>query len=324
MSVVPGGLNPRKRLKILTWHVHGNYLYNLTQVPHDFWLVTDAGRTVHRTGRSGTLPWGDNVHEARVEDIASMPFDVVLYQSRRAWEQDRHELLTASQRALPRIVLEHDPPQEHPTDTIHWCDDPGAMLVHVTSYNALMWDNGSTPVRVVEHGVKPLSERLWTGELPQGLVVVNNIRRRGRRLGLDIWEHVSTQVPLSLVGMGSEEVGGKGEVSQQDLPAMLACHRFFFHPIRHTSLGLAAIEAMMAGLPVVGLATTELVTVIDSGRNGFVDTRLERLIGVMRQLVRDRGLAAEWGVAGQRTARERFSIERFIEDWLDVLEEVAG
>ena len=24
------------RLRILTWHVHGNYLYYLTQVPHEF------------------------------------------------------------------------------------------------------------------------------------------------------------------------------------------------------------------------------------------------------------------------------------------------
>jgi hypothetical protein len=31
----------RKRLRILTWQVHGNYLYSLTQVPHDFYLLTD-------------------------------------------------------------------------------------------------------------------------------------------------------------------------------------------------------------------------------------------------------------------------------------------
>ena len=34
----------KRRLRILTWHVHGNYLYYLTQVPHDFYLVNDASR----------------------------------------------------------------------------------------------------------------------------------------------------------------------------------------------------------------------------------------------------------------------------------------
>ena len=128
-----------KRLKILTWHVHGNYLYNLTQVPHDFWLVTDVQRSMHRTGRSGALPWGANVYEAPVERLPSMEFDLVLYQSRQAWDTDREALLSTAQRQLPCIVLEHDPPQESPTNTLHWCDDPHALLVHVTHFNALMW-----------------------------------------------------------------------------------------------------------------------------------------------------------------------------------------
>ncbi|MDQ7744402.1 glycosyltransferase family 4 protein [Hydrogenophaga pseudoflava] len=324
MSSSPASAAPRRRLRILTWHVHGNYLYNLTQVPHDFWLVVDSARSVHHTGRSGTLPWGDNVHEAPLDRLAEMEFDVVLYQARDNWEVDRRRWLSPAQRALPRIVLEHDPPQQHPTDTPHWCTDPAALLVHVTPFNALMWDNGPLAVRVVEHGVRPLAEPPWRGDVPEGLVVVNHIARRGRRLGLDIWQAASAQVPLCLVGMGSEQAGGRGEIAQHRLPALMAAHRFFFHPVRHTSLGLAAVEAMLAGLPVVGLATTELVTVIDSGRNGYIDTSLERLVDVMQRLVRDRGLAAEWGEAGRRTARERFSIDRFVRDWLAVFDEVTA
>lgn len=197
------------------------------------------------------------------------------------------------------------------------------MLVHVTPYNALMWDNGRTPHRIVEHGVKPLLELPWTGETARGLVVVNHLLQRGRRLGADIYQGVAEQVPLMLVGMASQDLGGAGEVPQFELPGVMAAHRFFFHPIRHTSLGLAVIEAMMAGLPVVGLATTELVTVIDSGRNGYIDTRLPRLVGAMRTLLRERGLAAEWGMAGQRTARDRFGIDRFVHDWLAVIDEVV-
>lgn len=154
--------------------------------------------------------------------------------------------------------------------------------------------------------------------------MVNNIERRGRRLGLDIWQQMSAKLPLCLVGMGSEQAGGQGEVSQQALPAIMARHRFFFNPIRHTSLGLAVIEAMLARLPVVGLATTELVTVIDSGRNGFIDTRLDRLADAMEQLLRAPGLAAQWGEAGRRTALERFSIERFVADWCAVFDTVTG
>jgi len=51
--------------------------------------------------------------------------------------------------------------------------------------------------------------------------------------------------------------------------------------VRYTSLPLAVCEAMTIGMPIVGLATTELVSVIRNGHNGYVDTRIERLIDVM-------------------------------------------
>lgn len=34
----------RRRLRILTWHVHGKHFFYLTQVPHDFDLVADPDR----------------------------------------------------------------------------------------------------------------------------------------------------------------------------------------------------------------------------------------------------------------------------------------
>src|ERR1700712_3595239 len=97
-----------QRLRVLTWHVHGNYLYNLTQVPHDFYLVTDTARSTHHSGRSGTLPWGPNVFEVADHELRDRAFDVVLYQSRDTWDADRHNLLSAEQRRLPSIYLEHD------------------------------------------------------------------------------------------------------------------------------------------------------------------------------------------------------------------------
>ena len=313
-----------ERLRLLTWHVHGNYLYYLTQEPHDFYLVTDAARSTHHSGRSGSLPWGDNVFEAPVEALRDMDFDAVIYQSRDAWDTDRHQLLSDAQRALPRIYIEHDPPQQHPTDTQHWVQDSGALLVHVTPFNALMWNAGITPTRVIEHGVKPLADAAYRGDLARGIVVVNNIERRGRRLGLDIYRAAAARVPLDLVGMNSEGAGGLGEVANLRLPETLAAYRFFFNPIRYTSLGLAVVEAMLVGLPIIGLATTEMVSVIRSGHNGFVDTRPERLIEVMQQLLRDPAVAAEWGAAARRDAKERFNIDRFVADWLAALDGVCG
>jgi glycosyltransferase involved in cell wall biosynthesis len=169
-----------------------------------------------------------------------------------------------------------------------------------------------------------LSDARYSGHVPRGAVVVNNLPSRGRRLGLDVYREVERRVPLSLYGMDSKAIGGEGEVGNARLPEVLAAHRFFFNPIRYTSLGLAVIEAMLVGLPIVGLATTELVTVIRNGENGFLDTRLERLIEAMRRLLADPAEARRLGEAARATALERFGIERFVADWERALRRVAG
>lgn len=313
----------RSELRILTWHVHGNYLHYLTRVPHIFYVLTDAERSPGYAGRAGHLPWGANVVELPLEKARDAQFDCILFQSRRGYEEDQQRWLSEAQRRLPRIYLEHDPPQQHPTDTRHPVDDPGVLLVHVTHFNRLMWDCGRTPTRVVEHGVLADDSVVYDGRLARGVAVVNNLNRRGRRLGADIFAALRARVPIDLVGMDAESSGGLGEIRNPELPAFLAQYRFYFHPVRWTSLGLSLIEAMMVGLPVIALATTELVTVIRNGESGFIDTDPERLAEYMELLLRYPDTARRLGAGARRAARERFGINRFIADWLNVFDEVT-
>lgn len=314
----------RERLRILTWHVHGNYLYYLSQVPHDFLLVTRPGYPPGYAGVGGQLPWGGNVFEVPYDEVPRTEFDCVLYQHRDHYARDREQLLSEAQRKLPAIYLEHDPPQEHPTNTLHPAQDPAMLLVHVTPFNALMWDSGVTPTRVIDHGVVVDESVRYTGQLARGISVVNHLARRGRRLGADVFAEASRRVPIDLVGMDAEAAGGLGEIPNPELAAFMARYRFFFHPIRYTSLGLAVVEAMSIGMPVVGLATTELATVIRNGVNGHIDTRVEGLVDVMRALIEDPQMAAGWGRAASRLARERFGIERFVADWQAAFRDVAS
>jgi len=312
-------------LRVLTWHVHGNYLWSLAQIGHEIVLPTKPGRPDGFIGRTPSFPWPDNVVEVPVDRLADEHLDVVLCQTRRNWEVDRHEVLSPEQRALPCAYLEHDPPREAPTDTRHPVDDPRSLVVHVTHFNRLMWDCGEVPTTVVEHGVPgPPPGVRWTGEEERALVVVNNLGTRGRRVGADIVERLRHEVPLDIVGMGSAEVGGLGEVPPPELAAFAARYRLFVHPIRYTSLGLALCEALMLGMPVVGLATTELPTVLEHGRSGLLTTDVDALAGLVRGLLDDPDLAARIGGAGRDVARRRFSLARFRADWDRVLQGLAN
>ncbi len=154
--------------------------------------------------------------------------------------------------------------------------------------------------------------------------MVNEIQRRGRIAGLDLFERARERVPLDLAGMKSEALGGLGDISIAELLAREARYRFFFHPIRYTSLGLALLEAMAIGMPIVAPATTEVPTVLRDGEEGFISANPGYLIDGMRALLADPAEARRMGENARRVARERFSIERFARDWSEVFQRVAS
>ena len=278
-------------------------------------MLSKPGRPPGYAGRSGHLPWGDNVHDLPADAARRQRIDCIVFQDDAQYLADQHELLSSEQRRVPQIYLEHDPPRDHPTDTLHPADDDNVLVVHVTPFNELMWAHRRSPTRVIEHGVVAPAGVTYSGELDRGIVAVNHLGRRGRRLGQDVFERARRSVPLDLVGMGAEESGGLGEIRHDRLFEFAARYRFFFNPIRYTSLGLAVIEAMLVGLPIVGLATTEMATAIVNGVTGYVDTSVDRLVERMQALLGDRGEAARLGRNAQRYASERFNIGRFVQDW---------
>lgn len=302
-------------LRILTWHIHGSYLFYLAHAHQEFYVPFTPERGEGYGGKCGTFPWPENLHEVPADQVRYQQFDCILFQSRRNYLQDQYEILSPEQQRLPRVYLEHDPPRETPTDTRHPVDDPNVLLIHVTHFNNLMWDNGRTPTHVIEHGVIVPPDVQYSGELARGITVVNGLKQRGRRLGADLFEQVRHFVPLDLVGMFSQELGGLGEVPNQHLTEFECRYRFFFNPIRYTSLGLSVCEAMMAGLPIIGLATTEMSTVIENGVSGYVHTDLGFLVDRMKELLENPVEACYLGQGAKRVAQERFNIQRFARDW---------
>lgn len=304
------------RLKILTWHIHGSYLNTLGRLDHDWYLPVTPERGPRYGGRGPTFDLGPNVREVPAERVRELDLDLVLCQAPENYYEDRERLLSAEQRRLPTLYLEHNTPQPHPTNTRHpVADTPDVLLVHVTHFNQLMWDNGSTPTTVIEHAVAIDPAARYSGERAEGITVTNCIQRRGRITGYDLFCAARARVPLTAVGMETEQIGGLGDVPYRHLHRTVGAYRFLFSPMRYTSLPLAVIEAMTLGMPVVGLATTALPTAIEDGVSGFLSCDLDALVERMELLLADRELARRMGAAAAETARSRFSLERFAAAW---------
>lgn len=303
-----------KRLRIFTWHVHGSYLFYLSQGDYDIYIPVKDKKEEGYYGRGETFPFGKNVIEVPFSKVKQTTFDCILFQTTKNYLQDQYEVLSEEQRQLPRVYVAHDPPWKSPADEEHVVDDDEVIMVHVTHFNKLMWNSPVKHVKVIEHGVMP-SANLYKGDIDCGITVINHMHQRGRKLGADIYDEMASKVPLHLTGMGTAEYGGIGEVLHPHLPGFISHYRFFFNPIRYTSLGLAVCEAMMQGMPIVALATTEYVTVIKDGVSGFIHTDVDYLADRMQYLLAQPAIARQMGIEAKKTAEQRFNITRFVQEW---------
>lgn len=312
-------------MNILLWHVHGAWTTAFVHGRHNYLIPVDELRGPNGRGRARTYTWPESAREVTIEQARDEPIDAVILQRPEelshlveAWTGRRPG------RDIPAIYVEHNTPQGEVNAMRHVAADrPDLRLVHVTHFNRLFWDGGSTPSQVIEHGIVDPGYR-YTGNLPHAAVVVNEPRRRGRVTGTDLLGCARDEgLPVDLFGMQSEGAGGLGDLPQADLHAALADRRVYLHTARWTSLGLSLIEAMQLGLPVVALATTELAAVVP-GEAGVVATNTDELMQGVRRLLSDPLEARMRGCVARSVAAERFALERFLDDWdAELMEAVA-
>jgi glycosyltransferase involved in cell wall biosynthesis len=313
-------------MRVLLWHVHGSYTTALVQGRHEYLLPTLPDRGPDGRGRARTWEWPPSAVEVTPAEAAAADVDVVLLQRPEELAHLAEDWLGGRRpgRDVPAVYLEHNAPQGRIADMRHpAAGRPDLTVVHVTRFNRLFWDTGSTPTRVVEHGVVDPGHR-YTGELERAVAVVNEPVRRGRVTGTDLLGPLAqtSGVPVDLFGMQADALGGR-DVPQHELHDQMARRRVYLHPIRWTSLGLTLLEAMHLGMPVVALATTEVPDAVPP-EAGIVSNDLDVLANGLRRLAGDPEAAAVMGKAARAAALDRYGLARFLSDWDDVLEEVAA
>ncbi|MCF6522664.1 glycosyltransferase [Streptomyces sp. JJ36] len=320
-------------MNILLWHVHGSWTTAFVQGPHTYLVPVLPGRGPDGLGRAATFPWPDAVIEATPEELRETPVDLVVLQ--RPHEAELAERWLGGRRPgrdVPAVYLEHNAPDGGVPHTRHpYADRDDLVLVHVTHFNRLFWDNGGTRTAVIEHGIVDPGQ-LYRGTEPRAAVVVNEPLRRGRTTGTDLLPFFAGSVPLDVFGMGTGDLPRRlglpaercrsADLPQAELHTAMARRRLYLHPVRWTSLGLSLLEAMHLGMPVVALATTEVVEAVPEGA-GALSTRPEVLARRARDYLHDPQAAAEDGARARRAALERYGLKRFLTDWERLIEEVT-
>ncbi len=108
---------------------------------------------------------------------------------------------------------------------------------------------------------------------------------------------------------------------------MGACDVLAFpsQPAFGEGFGLAALEGMAAGRPIVATATCSLPEVVASGESGFLidPESSDELAAALVRLAEDPDLRARMGQEAHRRAREAFSLEAMVNRTIAVYDEAC-
>jgi len=113
---------------------------------------------------------------------------------------------------------------------------------------------------------------------------------------------------------------------RRDVPALLAISDGFVLASLWEGLGLVFLEAMAAGLPVVATNVSAVPEVVVDGETGLLvpPGDPEALARALERLALDEELRVRLGRAGRERVRERFGLERMIEETLSVYRETGA
>ena len=302
-------------MRILIWHVHAAWSTAFVSGGHEYLVPVLPGRGRYGRGRPRTYRWPTNAIEVTPDQLRSCDVDVAVLQRPEEEELARRWL----RRRVPIVYVEHNTPRGDVPSTRHpMADRDDVVIVHVTHFNRLFWDCGSTRTTVIEHGVPEPAVR-WSGGLRRLAVVTNEPVRRGRVTGTDLIERFIDVAPVDVFGIGARALARPRIVTYEDPPqhvmhAALARRGAYLHLTRWTSLGLSLIEAMLMGCPVVVLATTEAVMAVPPGA-GVLSTNVDELVEAARHFLDDPASARRAGLAARAAASARYGLSTFLAAW---------
>jgi len=147
----------------------------------------------------------------------------------------------------------------------------------------------------------------------------------------------SPGVRLEIAGSGPERSALEHEIHlqrledrvsflgwQAELERLMATWDIYVQPSLGEPFGIAALEAMAAGLPVVATAAGGLPELVEDGRTGWLVPPCDpvALADRIRVLLLNPDQQRSMGSAGRKRAREAFSVDRMVNEISSIYDEL--
>tara|TARA_B100000287_G_scaffold2359_1_gene2317 strand:- start:476 stop:1498 length:1023 start_codon:yes stop_codon:yes gene_type:complete len=313
-------LTTKHKLNILTFCTHERYEQNLCRTGHNFYSIkhgktwnTDFGKIPQNYEESDVAPWHVN-------------FDLILCHT----SCERISLAKQLQNLFNVPILRHT----HVLPDIRF-DIAGQVegfnaipVDHnsfISNYSMSQWGNyKNNTTSVIEHGV---DVDFWdAGENPERdnvlLSVVNQWPDRDWCCGWNLWkETVRFQSPeaMPIRVLGDSPGLSRPADSIESLRHAYKSSSVFLNTSIHSPVPTVLMEAMASGCAVVSTNNCMIPEIIQHGENGLLADTADELRSSCQYLLDNPSKARELGEAAKKTMQDKFNLQRFVDDWNNLL-----
>lgn len=302
----------KNKFTILTACTHEGFESSLAKTGHDFYAITGPnlkGWDYH----TRPVPANYYIFHTPYDKLKiDVPVDLVLCQNRLSQYQLLRQV--SERYHIPMIVLDHTEPFPGLTkaqikDVKTWRGD---VNVFITEHNKTTWEGKPDDI-VINHGIDVDVFNGWTGENPEGASVVNHFATRDVFCGWTLWQEITKEVPVKLIG---ENPGlSKSAGSVQELVAALKTQRFFLNTSQLSPCPLSLLEAAAIGMPIISTTKQQVPKIFTHEKNALLSNDKDDLVRFCKHFIDDKNYAKDMGAAARELIEKEYGIKVFVNNW---------
>ena len=230
---------------------------------------------------------------------------------------------------IPHINLNHIYPDKNlPTRAIELIkrENRANATVFTTEDQRNSWGYDSNNSTIIGHGIDTKHFDGWNMKNGKILTVANDFDTRGSELGFDLYTSIVNAIgKQNFLHIGKSKTGfSKPAKDYDELAKIYRESNIFINTCYRSVIPTTLLEAMATGMPVVSTINPTVDELIKNGENGFKAKSDKEMVDYIIGLSRDTSLCKKMGDSARRTIIERYSLEKFVNNWDSLFSKTIG
>jgi glycosyltransferase involved in cell wall biosynthesis len=315
---------PHDKLEIVSFATHERYAQSLSKINAN-WYLLHGNPIKEWNANYAPLP-PNHVLLNNNKVPANVDPDLVLCQNKASHYPTAVKI--AQEYHIPLVHLEHclPPPnfvREQFAQYHHLrCD----YHIFISDHSRKAWGFDESNSVVIEHGID--SDVFCVKNLERQQCVlscVNDWKNRDVFCGFNLWRQITgfpspNQLPIRVSG---DNPGiSQPARSVAELVTIYNTSAIFLNTSLHSPIPCSLLEGAACGCAIVSTANCLIPSVFTHEQDALLSNDPAELRGYCQRLLNEPEFAREMGLRARETVVKRFNLDRFVQDWKQVLEKV--